>query len=333
MERNSINEIEINNNEQFLINTSRKQSENPENENLIIDSNKSKEKILKLKKGRDLWVRICTIFGICFLITGGSIPLAILTKQPLLFIITGISGLGVVFGFSFSICCLGGFITIAPNEAVVYHYYGRYLGTVKENGYFFGYPFSEKKRVDLKPQEYNGNKLKVNERDGNPVELGIIVLWRIGDTFKAIFDVENYHTFVEAQSEAAIRYIGCKYPYEPIVPGEISLRSGHEIINKELKQELERRIAVSGIIIEDARVTEISYGAEIAEMMLQKQASNAAVFAKEAIVKGASNAIMYSLNEFEKNGIQFSKEDKASYITDMMNTLCMGSGISKILTN
>ena len=333
MERNSINEFEQNNNEQFLINTSRKQSDNPENENLIIGSNKSKEKILKLKKGRDVWIKICTIFGISFLTTGASIPLVILTKTPLLFIITGISGLGVLFAFFFTICCTGGFITIPPNVAVVYHYYGRYLGTVKENGYFFGYPLSEKKRVDLKPQEYNGNKLKVNERDGNPVELGIIVLWRIGDTFKAIFDVENYHNFVEAQSEAAIRYIGCKYPYEPIVPGEVSLRSGHEIINKELKQELERRIAVSGIIIEDARVTEISYGAEIAKMMLQKQASNAAVFAKEAIVKGASNAITYSLNEFEKNGIQFSKEDKASYITDMMNTLCMGSGISKIVTN
>ena len=139
--------------------------------------------------------------------------------------------------------------------------------------------------------------------------------------------------FVEAQSEAAIRYIGCKYPYEPIVPGEVSLRSGHEIINKELKQELERRIAVSGIIIEDARVTEISYGAEIAKMMLQKQASNAAVFAKEAIVKGVSNAITYSLNEFEKNGCRFSNEEKAKFITSMMNTLCMSSEVSKIMPN
>ena len=185
----------------------------------------------------------------------------------------------------------------------------------------------------MRSNEYNGNRLKVNERDGNPVELGIIVLWRIGDTFKAIFDVENYNSFIEAQSEAAIRYIGCKYPYEPIVPGEISLRSGHEIINKELKQELERRIQVSGIIIEDARVTEISYGPEVAKMMLQKQASNAAVFAKEAIVKGATNAVMFSLNEFEKNGIQFNNDEKASYVTNMMNTLCMGSGLSKIVSN
>ena len=104
MERNSINEFEQNNNEQFLINTSRKQSDNPENENLIIGSNKSKEKILKLKKGRDVWIKICTIFGISFLITGASIPLAILTKTPLLFIITGISGLGVLFAFFFTIC-------------------------------------------------------------------------------------------------------------------------------------------------------------------------------------------------------------------------------------
>ena len=140
-------------------------------------------------------------------------------------------------------------------------------------------------RMSLKSNQYNGNKLKVNERDGNPVELGIVVVWKIGDTYKAQFDVENYRYFIEAQAEAAIRYIGCKYPYEPVIPGEVSLRSGHEIINKELKEELERRIAVSGIQIEDARVTEISYGAEVAKMMLQKQASNAAVFAKDAILK------------------------------------------------
>ena len=119
--------------------------------------------------------------------------------------------------------------------------------------------------------------------------------------------------------------------YIPVIPGEVSLRSGHEIINKELKEELERRIAVSGIQIEDARVTEISYGAEVAKMMLQKQASNAAVFAKDAIVKGATNAVLNSLSEFEKSNIQLSDDEKANYIIEMMSTLCVGSGIHKIV--
>jgi hypothetical protein len=326
---NNVDENELLTKNEGEINTSSKESDN-QSEKLVVES---KEKILHLKKGAEVWKKVCTIFGISLAICIISIPIAIVSEFYPLFAISGLSFLGVLYGVCFTCCCQNGFITIGPNEAVVYHYYGRYLGTVKDNGYFFGYPFSNTRRISMKSNEYNGNRLKVNERDGNPVELGIIVLWRIGDTFKAIFDVENYASFIEAQSEAAIRYIGCKYPYEPIVPGEISLRSGHEIINKELKQELERRIHVSGIIIEDARVTEISYGAEVAKMMLQKQASNAAVFAKEAIVKGATNAVMFSLNEFEKNGIQFNNDEKASYITDMMNTLCMGSGLSKIVSN
>jgi regulator of protease activity HflC (stomatin/prohibitin superfamily) len=255
----------------------------------------------------------------------------IILVSPFLFIFVGISGLGILFAIIFTCCSSNGFITIAPNEAVVYHYYGRYLGTVKDNGYFFGYPMAKTFRMSLKSNQYNGSKLRVNERDGNPVELGIVVVWKIGDTAKAQFDVENYRNFIEAQAEAAIRYIGCKYPYEPVIPGEVSLRSGHEIINKELKEELERRIAVSGIQIEDARVTEISYGAEVAKMMLQKQASNAAVFAKDAIVKGATNAVLNSLSEFEKSNIQLSDDEKANYIIEMMSTLCVGSGIHKIV--
>ena len=330
MESINNDENDLLNKEEGIISTSSKKPENQENEGLVVEK---KEKILHLKKGAEVWKRVCRVFLISLVIFISSLIVAIATEILPFLIVTGISALGVLYGICFVLCCSSGFITILPNEAVVYHFYGRYLGTVKDNGYFYGYPFSKARKVSLKTFEYNGNRLKVNERDGNPVELGIIILWRIGDTFKAIFDVENYNSFIEAQSEAAIRYIGCKYPYEPIVPGEISLRSGHEIINKELKQELERRIHVSGIIIEDARVTEISYGAEVAKMMLQKQASNAAVFAKEAIVKGATNAVMYSLNEFEKNGIQFNNDDKANYVTDMMNTLCMGSGLSKILTS
>ena len=312
-----------------IINASSKQNEIPLEQNPLLNSNKSTEKILHLKPGYLVWKRVCTLVGISFIIFVISLVLSI-TSTPYLFILVGISGLGILFGFCFT-CCCGGFITISPNEAIVYQYYGRYLGTVKDNGYFYGYPFSNTHRISLRSNQYNGNKIKVNERDGNPVELGIVVVWKIGDTAKAIFDVENYNSFIDAQAEAAIRYIGCKYPYEPVIPGEISLRSGHEIINKELRKELERRIAVSGIIIEDARVTEISYGAEVANMMLQRQASNATVFAKDAIVKGATNAVMKSMEEFDRNGIQLNDNEKANYIIEMMNTLCMGQGIHKII--
>ena len=290
----------------------------------------SQEKILHLKRGYKVWIKICTIFAIslsCFII---FLTISIIYNIYFLYIFVGLSGIGILFCF-IAVSCCNGFIVINPNEAVVYQYYGRYLGTVKDNGYFYGYPFAKTTRISLRSNQYNGNRLKVNERDGNPVELGIIIVWRIGDTAKAIFDVIKYREFIHTQSEAAIRYIGCKYPYEPIVPGEISLRGGDEIINKELKEELERRVKVSGIIIEDARVTEISYGMEIAKTMLQKQASNATVFAKNAIVKGASNAILNSLKEFESKGYKFTKEEKAKFVSTLMRTLCMSPDVSKIM--
>ena len=317
-----------------IINTNSNPIQQEANFNENIRQTGSKEKVLHLQRGYKVWIKICTVFGISFLLFAIFLPLAIINekKAPWLFVFVGLAVIGILFCFVMITCC-NGFITVNPNEAVVYQYYGRYLGTVKDNGYFYGHPLAQTTRISLRSNQYNGNRLKVNERDGNPVELGIIVVWRIGDTAKAIFDVIGYQGFIHTQSEAAIRYIGCKYPYEPVVPGEISLRSGHEIINKELRQELEKRVKVSGIIIEDARVTEISYGAEVAKMMLQKQASNATVYAKDAIVKGAANAVMNSLNEFEKNGCQFTNEEKAKYVTSLMTTLCMSSDVSKIMGN
>ena len=328
------NSVPQNNYQQSLLNVNNANNVNNINnfDNAYnIQGKNIQEKILTLQKGSKVCKKLCIVFGISLGLIIIFLPLSIIF-QPILFIFVGIGGLGLMFLFVFVTCC-NGFIIINPNEAVVYRYYGRYLGTVKENGYFYGYPLAGTSRIKLVSKQYNGTRLKVNERDGNPVELGIIVVWRIGDTAKALYNVTSYERFIQTQSEAAIRYIGCKYPYDPVVPGEVSLRSGHEIINKELKQELAKRVFVAGLIIEDARVTEISYGSEVAKMMLQKQASSATVFAKDAIVKGAVNAVINSLNEFENRGCQFSNEDKAKYASKMMNTLCMSQGVYKIMSN
>ena len=319
------------------INTDSNQIENENEDNHVYVG--TQEKILHLQKGSKICWRNLIIFLVFIVLLGASIPLAITLEREspglsiFFFVLVGISGIGFIASFVLTICGCCGFVTISPNEAVVYEYFGKYIGTVKDNGFFYGYPLATQRKVSLRSNQYNGERLKVNERDGNPVELGIIVVWRIGDTAKAVFDVVNYEGFIRTQSEAAIRYIGCKYPYEPIVPGEISLRGGHEIINKELRQELEKRVKISGIIIEDARVTEISYGAEVAKMMLQKQASNATVYAKDAIVKGATSAVLKSLDEFQKNGVEFSNEEKAKFVTGIMNTLCMSSDVSKIMNS
>ena len=319
------------------INTDSNQIENENEDNHVYVG--TQEKVLHLQKGSKICWRNLIIFLVFIVLLGASIPLAITLEREspglsiFFFVLVGISGLGFIASFVLTICGCCGFVTISPNEAVVYEYFGKYIGTVNDNGFFYGYPLATQRKVSLRSNQYNGERLKVNERDGNPVELGIIVVWRIGDTAKAVFDVVNYEGFIRTQSEAAIRFIGCKYPYEPIVPGEISLRGGHEIINKELRQELEKRVKISGIIIEDARVTEISYGAEVAKMMLQKQASNATVYAKDAIVKGATSAVLKSLDEFQKNGVEFSNEEKAKFVTGIMNTLCMSSDVSKIMNS
>ena len=216
------------------------------------------------------------------------------------------------------------FITISPNEAYVLSYYGKYIGTVREPGFYWIRPCTSQQFVSLKSNYYNGNKLKVNDLDGNPVLLGAIVVWRVKDTAKVIFDVIDYKGFVITQTESAIRYIGCKYPYEPKKHNEISLRGGQEIINEELRNELEKRVWQSGIEIEDARITEIEYGNEIAELMLKSQTANSAINAKEKLVKGAVELIDYSINELEKRKLcNFKEEEKNKYSMNMMMLLSM----------
>jgi regulator of protease activity HflC (stomatin/prohibitin superfamily) len=298
--------------------------------NLLVKSNTISEKILlHPEKGytkRVLFIIILIVFIVLFIVS--------------LFIdVKDIQGLIIAFRIIIFICivdfcsiinCRNVLITIQPNEAIVYEYYGKYIGTVKEAGFFYFSPYGKVHKISLKTEVFNGNKIKVCEREGNPVELGIIVNWKVEDTAKAIFNVKDYKQFIEVQSEAAIKYVGSKYPYEPIVPGEASIRSGNESINTELKNELQKRVSISGIIIEDARITEASYGVEVAKMMLQKQASASTVYARQAIASGATNAIVNSLNLFENNGIEFKKEEKANYVYEMMNVLCSGSEISQI---
>ena len=333
LHKNSINEYNFNDKDNDLLDLNSDKKTN----NTIsgINQYKSQENILILEKGSKVclkkWIILVVCLIICLLIS--LIGSLVIKNVMWSLIIASPFGLGFFFELFSLICCSCGFHIVEPNDAIVFEFFGRYLGTLKNNGFWYGYPYASTRRVSLRRNQFNGNRLKVNERDGNPVELGIIVVWKIGDTAKAVFDVVDYKSFVEVQSEAAIRYIGCKYPYDPVVPGEISLRGGHEIINKELKEELEKRIKPAGIVIEDARVTEISYGSEVAQMMLQKQASSAASTAKETIVKGATSAVMRSLNDFEKYGCRLSDADKSKYIISMMNTLCMSSEVSKIMAN
>ena len=280
-----------------------------------LNTGRTKEKIIKLKSGCCILLTLLLTLLICIALI---IIFAVVGKKCLFFI--PLPGVIIIV----SIICLCSFVTIAPNEAFVLSYYGKYVGTCREPGFYWIRPCTDRNFVSLKSNYYNGNKLKVNDLDGKPVLLGAIVVWRVKDTAKVIFDVHDYKGFVVSQTESAIRYIGCKYPYEPKKHNEISLRGGQEIINEELRNELEKRVWQSGIEIEDARITEIEYGNEIAELMLKSQTANSALIAKEKLVKGAVDLIDFSLNELEKRKLcKFKEEDKNKYSMNMMMLLSM----------
>ncbi len=227
-------------------------------------------------------------------------------------------------------CC--NFITISPGEALVLTYYGKYVGTCKKSGYFWVRPYTQKSLISLKSNHYNGNMIKVNDKDGTPVLIGLVCIWKIKDTVKVTYCVKNYLQFMTGQTESAIRFIANKFAYDSNEENEPTLKSGNEDINTLLKLELQRRTKIAGIEIEDARITEISYGNEIASMMLQKQAADAIITSKKKISKSAVQIIDDSIKELERRNVcKFKDEEKSKLVANMMVVLNMDKGGSTII--
>ena len=230
----------------------------------------------------------------------------------------------------FIFCC--NLITIPPGYALVLTYYGKYMGTCKKPGYYWIKPCSDKSLISLKSEQFNGNMLKVNDKDGTPVLIGVVSVYHINDTVKATYGVKDSHSFMQAQTESAIRFIANKFKYDSNEENEPTLKSGNEEINELLKLELQRRTKIAGIEIEDARITEISYGNEIASLMLQKQAADAIINSKEKIAKGAVDIIDKSIQELEKRNVcRFNDEEKCRLVGNMMIVLNMDKGGNAII--
>ena len=224
------------------------------------------------------------------------------------------------------------FTTISPGEALVLTYYGKYLGTCKVPGYYWVRPCSTKSLISLKSNHYNGSMIKVNDKDGTPVLIGLVCVWRIKDTVKATYCVQNCFNFMVGQTESAVRYIANKFSYDSSEENELTLKSGNEDINTLLKLELQRRTKLAGIEIEDARITEISYGNEIASLMLQKQAADAVISSKQKMAKGTIQIIDDSIKELEKRKIcNFKDEEKSKLVSNMMVVLNMDKGGKAII--
>ena len=226
--------------------------------------------------------------------------------------------LGVLAFFS-----LIGLYTVQPNQAAVISLFGKYVGTVKENGLRWNNPFFSKKKVSLRVRNFESGKLKVNELDGSPIEIAAVIVWQVVDASEAVYNVDDYESFVHIQSESALRAMATSYPYDQHEEGQLALRSHATEISQHLKNELAERLADAGVQVIDARISHLAYAPEIAQAMLQRQQANAVIAARTRIVAGAVGMVEMALAELQKNGVvQLDEERKAQMVSNLLVVLC-----------
>jgi len=230
--------------------------------------------------------------------------------------------------------CVGGFLVINPNESSVLVLFGNYKGTVKDNGFFWVNPFFVKKKISLRARNLDSEPIKVNDKIGNPIMIGIVLVWRVENTFKAAFEVNDYVHFVNIQSEAAIRKLAGHYPYDNFDDdqAETTLRSGGEDVNHVLEEELRERLAIAGIHIIESRIAYLAYASEIAGAMLRRQQATAIVAARYKIVEGAVSMVDMALDQLDKNNIvEMDEEKKATMVSNLMVVLCSDKDATPVI--
>jgi regulator of protease activity HflC (stomatin/prohibitin superfamily) len=220
---------------------------------------------------------------------------------------------------------LKGLMIIQPNHSRVLNFFGKYVGSVKDNGLFFINPLYSSQKISLRSENLQGQTLKVNDKMGNPIEIAVVIVWKVGDTYRAAFDVERYSDFVKMQSEAAVRHLAMSFPYDNLEDDHapITLREGGEKINSILEQELTDRLSKAGIIIQEARISHLAYASEIAGAMLQRQQATAIVAARTKIVEGAVGMVDLALKKLSaENIVELDDERKAAMVSNLMVVLC-----------
>ena len=214
---------------------------------------------------------------------------------------------------------LSGFTIINPNEARVLPFFGRYMGTVTMNGLVWTVPVTQKQKVSLRFINFTSPKLKVNDSNGNPIEIGSVIVWRVENAAKAIFTVDAYQEFISNQSEIVIRSIAAQYPYD--AEGEISLRGSTGEITEKLINELQEKLQIAGILIKDAKISHLAYSPEIAVAMLRRQQAEAVLFARRRLVEGALGIVDDVLEHYKKQDINLSDEHRIELINNLLVTL------------
>ena len=228
--------------------------------------------------------------------------------------------------------CLGGFFTVAPNEGKELQFFGRYVGTVRDSGPRWANPFYSKRGVSLRVRKFESSKLKVNDSDGNPIEIAAVVVWQVVDTAEALFQVNDYEDFVHIQSESALRQMAQTYPYDSHDTGAVSLRSHGTEITDHLQNEIQERLASAGVKVIEARISHLAFAPEIAQAMLQRQQAGAIIAARTRIVEGAVTMVEMALDQLKTRGVvQLDEERKAAMVSNLLVVLCGERGTQPIV--
>jgi regulator of protease activity HflC (stomatin/prohibitin superfamily) len=240
----------------------------------------------------------------------------------------------VLIGAINFVLVLPGLVIVNPNESKVLTLFGKYVGTVKHDGFFWVNPFTVKKKVSLRAFNLNGQQLKVNDKVGNPIEIAAVIVWQIKDTANAVFAVENYVQYVNIQSEAAVRHLANSFPYDNIEDetASITLRGGAEQVSILLEKELNERLDRAGIEVLEARISHLAYSPEIAHTMLQRQQASAIISARRLIVEGAVGMVEMALARLsEKNIVNLDEERKAAMVSNLLVVLCGDRSVNPVV--
>jgi regulator of protease activity HflC (stomatin/prohibitin superfamily) len=277
------------------------------------------------------WMMVCVVIAIC--VVDAAIVLTDSMHGPFVALF--------VLSVIFNVFLIPGFFSLQPNEARVLLLFGQYKGTVRTSGFHWGNPFYsngsglvplKRNKISLRARTLNGERLKVNDRRGNPIEIAAVVVWRVEDTAQAVFDVDNFEKYVPTQSESALRHLASRYSYDDGEQDEITLRSNLEEVSQALGEELEQRLAKAGVTVDEARLTHLAYAPEIAQAMLRRQQAEAVIAAREKIVHGAVTMVDMALRELaQKDVVHLDDERRAAMVSNLMVVLCGESEVHPVV--
>jgi len=270
------------------------------------------------------WLMVVVLTGILF----GSITGLVLAAQNDSVELV----LACVVAIIIDCICMGGFTVVNPNTSKVLTMFGVYKGTIKAPGFWWVNPLTTRRALSLRVRNFESTKLKVNDRDGNPVEIAAVVVWKIVETFEASFNVDDYEHFVHVQSEAAVRNLANSYPYDAHVEGQISLSHQTGEVVDRLRQEIHDRLAKAGIDVVEARISHLAYAPEIAGAMLRRQQASAVIAARQKIVEGAVGMVEMALSELSrKKVLELDEERKAAMVSNLLVVLCSDRGVEPVV--